>query len=194
MKSTDNQEFAIRVNAAIESQDAAQLEEAVDEVAGYQFKEPSNDGATFPEEQMTVILQQLSNPKFWQMQGANHLLILLQFDWGTLTKSQKSTLISAIESAYGQFSDWMSCFVLSELLGKFYCNLEALTCLERLRLSSPEIPRSLLPMGLEHIVRYSEDALLREKALGALASYTADSSEKVCQEAADALARVTNVG
>lgn len=191
MECPEEPEFGERVNAAVKAHDARLLEAAVDEVAGYYFQNPSDDGVTFPDDKLAVILEQMTQPGFQQMPGAFHLLMLLQFDWSTLKPSQKAKLLPAIEDAYPKFADWMSCFVLSELLGKFYCDREGLDCLARLRKSTSEIARSLLPLGFEHIVRYSEDANLGRLALEQLRALDRDPSGKVRHEASESMTRLS---
>jgi hypothetical protein len=87
----------------------------------------------------------------------------------------------------------MCCFLLSELLGEYYGNLEAFELLSKLNRSSREIGRKLLPMGLEKLARNTIDRTLRDKAVSTLRELTSDSSSDVRREAAESLALLSRV-
>jgi len=101
----------------------------------------------FPEELFVRILDAMQNPAFQKLDGSYHLLFFFESEWKKLTESQRGTLLDTIEKAYDKYSDWMAYFVISELLGEYYSNREALRVLRHLRETDNEEARKFVPHG-----------------------------------------------
>ena len=84
----------------------------------------------------------------------------------------------------------MACFVISGILGEQYKEARAFQALRRLANCNKEVPRSLVPHGLEHIVGDSPDAELAIKALAELMKMQTDHSPMVRDEVVESLARI----
>jgi hypothetical protein len=177
------------IHESIVKEDSNKLKGVVDDFATCCYNE-NPDGLEFNERVFNFILEMMSQPQFLNMEGAHHLLYLFEYDWAMLTPLQKIKLSGAIEHSYHKYKDWMACFVLSELLGKNYCDENAFQVLHKLNNSLREIPRSLLPMGFEYLARGTSDLVLKNKSISELKRMTTDSSKQVQKEANESLSRL----
>ncbi|HBR75321.1 MAG TPA: hypothetical protein DEG17_10870 [Cyanobacteria bacterium UBA11149] len=84
----------------------------------------------------------------------------------------------------------MSWFAISEFLGQYFADERAFEILCRLKNLPSEEPRSLIPHGLEHIVRDSADRDLSKKAYAELLQMQSDPSIPVRSEVALSLERI----
>ena len=109
---------------------------------------------------------------------------------GLLSDSQKEKRLPVLENAYGAFTDWMSWFVISELLGEYFMDERALQTLCRLKALEAEAPRSFVPHGLEHIAKNSRDEALAKKAYTELLQMRNDPSGRVRAEVSESLQRL----
>lgn len=140
------------------------------------------------------LLDILAEPQFLGMDGSWHLLRLFENAWDYLDEGQRDRLLEAFEASYGEYADWMSCFVISEILGRQYGDERALEVFRRLkRLGSP-VPRSLLPHGLEHLVKGRRGDDVAGRAFAELSAMRNDPSERVREEVREALARLAREG
>lgn len=184
------EEFVGAVEEAVAGGDASRLEAAVNVFASFCFKEELTDLDTFPEGALTALLQITRRPEFLRLKGSYHLLMLFEFDWGRLLDGQKARLLDALTETYDKYSDWMSCFVISELLGEYFCNEASFRALTRLQKTPNVTARALIPHGYEHIARQAPAAELRREALTRLTAMKNDPSPEVRHEVEVALAKV----
>ena len=183
-----------QIRKCICSGDSSELEKIVNEYASYSFQDDP-DYRKFDQHVFDLILEMMAQPAFLNMEGSYYLLRLFEYDWSMLVPSQTDKLLTAIECSYDKYSDWMSCFVLSQLLGKNYCNGKAFQAIIKLNNTSKEIPRSLLPMALEYLAHgNNSDPVLKDKAMLELTRLASDSADRVRQEAIESLDRLTNRG
>ena len=131
------------------------------------------------------ILARLESAELRAMEGA-----AMSEEWAALGDAQKDRLLPAVERAYPHLREWRACFAASELLGERYADARALGALLRLRVSSPEMPRSFVPHGLEHLASGGADEAVREQALAELLRMRSDQSAKVAGEVDESLARL----
>lgn len=181
-------ELGNRILTAIDEGNAAELQEIVGDVATFCFKEPA--GQEFDQQSFELILTLMLQPQFLNLDGAYHLLLWFEYDWGALTQRQKQRLRERIEESYSRYRDWMSCFVLSSILGECYCDPASFAILARVALSAEELPRALVPTGFELLARNTSDRALEEKSIGQLTKLLTDPSPKVRSEAAESLDRL----
>jgi hypothetical protein len=146
----------------------------------------------FAEHNFELILNLLSQRTFLEMTGSFYILRVLENNWESLSDEQKERLLPSLETAYGLFNDWMSWFVISELLGEYFGDEQALRVLSRLKTLRGEGPRSLVPHGLEHIVKGARDEDLVSKAYTELSGMGKDPSEQVRDEVSLSLQRLAN--
>lgn len=146
----------------------------------------------FPEHDFELILDLLKQRNFLEMRGSFYILRVLENNWKSLSDEQKERLLPALETAYGLFTDWMSWFVISELLGEYFGDEQALLALSRLKTLRGEGPRALVPHGLEHIVKGARDEGLLRKAYTELSGMRNDPSEQVRDEVSLSLQRLAN--
>ena len=125
--------------------------------------------------------------------AARHVLHLFRRDqWDNLSSSQKRRLLVQLEWLYPKVtaSAWELCFVTTVLLGENFRDEKALYVLLRLAGVPLESSRSLVPHGLEHIVRDSGDTALAAAALEKLRQMAEDPSAQVRDEVALSMARI----
>lgn len=140
------------------------------------------------------LLDILAEPEFLGMDGSWHLLRLFENSWDYLTEGQRDRLLEAMEASYGEYADWTSCFVISEMLGRQYGDERALQAFGRLKRLRAHVPRSLLPHGLEHLVKGRRGDDVARRAFNELSGMRHDPSEQVREEVGAALARLAREG
>jgi hypothetical protein len=140
------------------------------------------------------LLNFLGEPQFVSMEGSWQLLRLFENSWDYLTEGQRGRLLEAFEASYGEFGDWMSCFVISEILGRQYADERALQTFRRLKRLKAATPRSLIPHGLEHLARGRQGEDIARRAFDELSGMRNDPSEQVREEVNAALARLVRDG
>jgi hypothetical protein len=179
------------VREVLQDRNEQKLKEFIDKVDLYIIVEESDDAGSFPDSVFDFIMNLMDHEMFLTMDGSSKLLLVLETDWSRFVEEQRRNLLERIGSSYGRFKDWMSWFILSELLGQYYCNADAFHLLIQLKNTSDIRARSLVAHGFEHIAREAEDKILREQAVSQLRSMRLDPSPEVQSEAAEALAKVT---
>ena len=178
------------IEDAVRTRDSKTLEKIVRECASFSFKESVPEQETFPEGLFGPILSLMEREEFLTLAGSSHLLMLFEYDWSRLDEDQRNRLLDAIRRTYAKFDDWMACFVISELLGEYYCNENAFRVLCELQDSSNVIARSLVPHGFEHIIKGADSVALRDEAMSRLKSMKNDSSPQVRSEVGVALSNL----
>lgn len=139
------------------------------------------------EDLFLLILDLLRREAFLEMKGSSHLLLLFEYDWSTLNEDQRSRLLEALRNSYDRFRDSLSQFVITELLGDYYCDNAAFEVLTDLERTDVEVARALIPHGYEHLVKGASDDSLRKQAMARLLSMKNDPSETVRTEVDEAL-------
>ena len=172
---------------AIGASDSTRLREYA-----YAIETSALEADHFSEHDFELILDLLKQRNFLEMSGSFYILRVLENNWKSLSDEQKERLLPALETAYGLFTDWMSWFVISELLGEYFGDEQALLALSRLKTLRGEGPRSLVPHGLEHIVKGARDEGLASKAYTELLGMQNDPSEQVRDEVSLSLERLAN--
>jgi hypothetical protein len=175
---TDHIDIQTRIATAIDRGDA----ELLSGVLMMELEVAVFMADTVPTALFDWMIEQLGSPAFLGMAGSWHLLYALESHWEIITPSQKDKLLVVLESIYPRVTDWMSWFVISELLGEYYADGRALEVLERIRGAGNEEARSLIPVAYEHLAR-SLDGEISAEALRQLRQLTADPSDLVRAEA-----------
>lgn len=178
-----------RLGEATSKHDTPALAEIVAECSTFSFREASEDGP-FPENLFEGIVQLIEQDQFLSMSGSYQLLMLFESEWSRLEERQKVNLLEVFGATYGRYADWMSCFVITELLGEYYCDERAFKLLCELEITSNETARALVPHGFEHIAKAAEKQSLQIQALARLRAMINDPSERVRNEAEVALGNV----
>ena len=116
--------------------------------------------------------------------------------WNHLSPNQKRRFLAELEWLYPKVtaSAWYLCFLTTVLLGENFRDEQALNTLLRLAKVPREHARSLIPHGLEHIVRDSGNPSLAAIALDKLQKMSEDPSAQVRYEVAISMARIEQSG
>ncbi|MGD2180169.1 hypothetical protein [Lusitaniella coriacea] len=176
------------IEAAIHSGQERQMEECADAILDATLR-----FSYFPDLYFNLILELLKKESFLKANGSSHFLLILNAgNWYTISEKQKDELLPLLENSYGLFFDWMSCFMITELLGKRFTNEAALNTLCRLKNTKAETARALVPHGFQHFVTDSDDKKLVKKAYEELLQMKEDPSEKVRDEVNDFLRIIAN--
>ncbi len=146
----------------------------------------------FPEYYFNLIIDLLKQEKFLASNGSWHFLQVFQLNFQLLSNVQKDSLLPLLESSYSAFTDWMSWFVISEILGQCFANEQAFEILCRLKNLAAEESRSLIPHGFEHIARESDNEALARKAYAELLQMRNDVSQQVRDEVEISLSKISN--
>lgn len=173
--------FMTTVRKAITTRDASLLQKAA-----HDFEVVVIMAGEVPSSLVEWMLGWLQSPEYLAMQGSWTLLYIFESNWDELSESQRTELFNVMESTYALHEDWMSCFVMTEMLGSNYADDRALALLQRLTETPSDVRRSLVPHGLEHLASSSvPDLAARATAL--LHAMARDSSPQVREEVAKSL-------
>ncbi|MDY6780948.1 MAG: hypothetical protein SW833_00025 [Cyanobacteriota bacterium] len=176
------------IEQAIESGQEMQMQECASAISF-----ATSRFSYFPSEYFELIVRNLQKENFLKSNESWHLLHTFDSgNWYTISDQQKDKLLLLLETAYPAFSDWMSCFFISELLGSRYANEGAFEVFCRLKKIEAEMPRSFVPHGFEHIVTDSSDRQLQQRAHTELLQMKNDPSEEVRGEVKTSLQRIAN--
>ena len=148
----------------------------------------------FPEKHFRLLCSVMrSRPFRRSIKAAEHVLHLFRRDqWENLSSNQKRRLLVELEWLYPKVTAqaWNLCFLTTVLLGENFRDEQALNALLRLSKVPRENSRSLIPHGLEHIVRDSGNSTLAAIALEKLRHMAEDASAQVRDEVELSMARI----
>jgi hypothetical protein len=147
------------------------------------------DDPRFDSSVFNRIIELLGRPDFLSSTRSSNVLRILEYDWSTLTRTQKGRLLPRLVSAYPHLADDLSLFLVAELLGEYYGNRPAFEALKTLARNSDPPRRSLVAMGLGRLASIKGSALAKA-ALAELASLSNDQAPEVRSEAESALAKL----
>ena len=173
---------------AVATQDLLRLSESITRSSTFCFKDGTSATSPFPDALFDAVINLMGSDELHHLEGAHELIMLFEYEWSRLNALQKGKLLESINSSYDKFTDWRCYFVLSELLGEYYCNEDSLKVLIQLRTTPNELARALLPHGFEHIAKEGKNATLRDAALTQLKLMKQDASHRVQDEVDVALA------
>jgi len=184
--------FIATCKQSIHDHDQETLFNAVGDFAEFCYAEPTDVIA----DDMVVdfIASSISSPEFREMMGSWRLLLLIEYNWSTFKKHQLTKFLRMFQLYYSLFIDPMAWFTISEILGEYYCDSEALKVLKVLSTSEEEGPRSLIPHAFEHIVKSAADHSVSSMALHELMAMRNDQSYQVIQEVSISIERLKAVG
>ncbi len=149
----------------------------------------------FPEEIFQMILSLLKRREILELEESRCLFVqVLMYNWEFLSEEQKERLLPALKDSYEKFEDWMSWFVIYEIIGEYYQDRRAFETLCSMKTLEKEGPRAFVSHGLEHIVQNESDEELSQEALAELLQMKNDPSEQVRYEVSISLQRLSNLG
>lgn len=148
----------------------------------------------FPDNLIRMIVNLLENKSFLDAEGSWHILMILFNECEKISSEQWNDLLPYIEKSYYKFKDWMSCFILTEIIGDKFPVIESFNMLMKLKkIEGNELRRSYIPNALEGFVRYSRDLKLRKKSYEDLVEMLSDSSNIVANESLRAYKSIEDV-
>jgi len=148
---------------------------------------------SFPEELFLALLAIVASPEFQRMSKSWLLLDLFADNIDQLSEFQKTKLATSLEGVYQDITDSTTCFLAAELIGDCFGDQRALDTFVKLKKIGVEVPRVLIPHGLEHFAKKTKDASLRARAIEQLISMKTDASEKVREEVKISLASLAAI-
>jgi hypothetical protein len=137
----------------------------------------------FPDKLIEILTNLLTNKNFLQANGSWHILKLLHHECEKISSQQWNYLLPQIENSFSKFKDWMSCFILTEIIGEDFPTSESFVVLMRLKNTENEICRSYIPNALEGFIRNSHDPRIKKEAYNSLTNMKDDKSAIVAKEA-----------
>lgn len=121
---------------------------------------------------------------------SSHYVYLFQSHWYYLTKKQRAVLLLYLERLFRITADWMTCFTISELLGKEYRNKSSFGAARRLSRTAKPKNRQFVPHIFEHFATDCKDTLIQRKAMLELIKMKTDPSNRVRSEVQISLRRI----
>jgi hypothetical protein len=143
-----------------------------------------------PSDIIGTICKMLTDSNVLQSPRSVDLLMYVESEWQRLTDEDRRVLLPLLVSAFGRLANPTSILLISDLLGMYYANEDAASSFEALIKTSSDIPRSLIPSGLEKLIVSTVDSNVRTKANILLQGLLKDRYEPVIEETEDALARL----
>lgn len=140
------------------------------------------------------LMKIISLHEFLIMEGSFVLLKVFQDSLDYLTEDQKVELLGVLGANYDALTDPTSCFLISEIVGESYCDKRALQTLRRLKESKTDVPRSMVPHGLEYFIKKCGDRELARLAFNELLQMRSDPSESVRDEVITSLKQLSRHG
>jgi hypothetical protein len=136
------------------------------------------------------LLTAFRSPELWAMDGSWYLLHAVSENCRWFSEEQRDDLITVLAAVYVEVSDWMACFVISEILGDCLLNERAFGVLCGFRHLGDDIRRSFASHALGHVARQRNDEVLSSRAYAELLLMRADPAGSVREEVNRALAEV----
>ena len=124
----------------------------------------------FPLDLFQEFVQIIALPEFRAMEGSFVLLKIIEFGFDYLNDEQKSALLETFENFYASFADFTSCFLISEIIAESYGGQRALETFRRLKTSKADMPRSMVPHGLEYPGQKTNEPQIARQALQRVAA------------------------
>jgi hypothetical protein len=149
---------------------------------------------SFPREDFEFLMECLHDRRLHGLKGAWNLLAVFAYEFDRLTGDQEDRLLKTLIEVHASFSDWMSPFYISELVGKNYADGRGLDAFERMKRTKNQVARSFVPYGLEHLARTTRDSLLANRAIDIVLSMRGDISEQVNAEVDQVIERMVDRG
>ena len=185
----DERQIIDALRRAVVSTDGAQLGEEAYNLDTHLLKVGSFSPTLFRE-----LMKIISLHEFLTMEGSFLLLKIFQDSFDYLTDDQKEELLRVLETCYEDLTEPTSCFLVSEIVGESYCDERALQTLRRLKESKADVPRSLVPHGLEYFTRKCGDRELARLAFNELLNMRSDPSDNVRDEVTTSLQQLARHG
>ncbi len=173
---------------AITDNDPVALESVVCDFAEFCYKETTD--IVMDEFVVEFLIDEMLSNKFQVMDEGYKLLMILEYNWSAFEKTAKAAILDAINMSYNSYTDPMAWFVLSEVLGKYYCSRESFNVLKNLINHSGDGPRSQVAYALEQIIKHSNDLTLRSESTLQLLNLRSDRSIVVRDEVETSLQRL----
>jgi hypothetical protein len=148
----------------------------------------------FPDEALGRLLLCLSDSAFLGSTGSWRLVHLLDNNWDLLSVEHRSRLRPLLIAVFDNHADFMWAFAVGEILGRRYCDEEALDSLVRLSETARMPARALVPHGIETLARGTDNPRLQELAIERLRSLSNSDIEEVRREALLSLDLVDAIG
>jgi hypothetical protein len=181
--------FAGEIRKAVRDGDEVALQEC-----GFRYPldwggDPSLDEA-FPDTVFSAMLDIIADGSLPAMENSVYLLKLFEDEWDNLTGDQKENLLPVLRDSYAVYANKLAYFVISEILGEYYCDSRAFEVLEQLESTPNPSARALVPHGFEHIASGADSPDLRRKASARLEIMRGDLNDAVRDEAEISIQRV----
>lgn len=185
--------FEIILRQAIHSGDWSEIQNWIDWESPFDYgREAIAEVSGFPEEAFRSISLRLQDQTFLDHPESHRLFRLLEAGSSTLSRDQRATLLPQLEASFGKYHDVLSSYLICDLLGYQFADLNAVAVLQRLdaATSDPNL-RSLVTMGIAMVAEYPREPEAGEVALGALNRLASDPADPVRREATAALNRLS---
>jgi len=174
--------FEVALNKGLSLGRWKSLNNWISKELSFSFRSDVENTKDFDRDICGKILALFGDPVFLHSSGSSNVIKILEYDWSSFSKDQKNELRSVLVNAYSKLADPLSWFLISEILGKYYADSQALEALKMLRRTiTNDEARSLIPMGFEQIVRNAPEEVA-STAFEELTQMRSDESEQVRME------------
>jgi hypothetical protein len=124
---------------------------------------------------------------FLATQTSWKLLHTINSFWELFAGRRTEELRNILVATFDRGNNWMNAFVIAEILGERYPDLQTLVIFENLSRTAKLPERALVPHGIEYLADTTADKSLRERAIALLEQLQSDASEQVRDEVSQSL-------
>lgn len=171
------EEIELNIFKALDENNVENLIKSEDDIENYLFGLD-----VFPNKLIEMLKELLDNSTFLYANGSWHILAVLHYECEKVSSQQWIALLPHIEKSYSKFKDWMSCFIITEIIGNDFPTTESFAMLVKLRNIEDEVCRSYIPNALEGFVKNSLDPKIRKEAYNNIVDMLNDMSTIVTKE------------
>lgn len=182
------EEIELNIFRALNENNIENLIKAEDDIENYLFGLD-----VFPNKLIEILKGLLDSNIFVCANGSWHILAVLHYECEKVSSQQWIALLPYIEKSYSKFKDWMSCFIITEIIGNDFPTTESFTMLIKLMNIEDEVYRSYIPNALEGFIKNSPDQKVRKGAYNKLVNMLSDTSTIVVKESMKSYESVKNI-
>lgn len=104
-------------------------------------------------DELVFLVDLLDDPRLQQLPNPSPIWLRLESDWAALSEEQRSRVLNHIGRRYGEYGDWYTWFLMTVILGESVGNKDSFQIASRLKATSNQRARALLPHVFEHLAR-----------------------------------------
>ncbi len=183
--------FKSAVTLGLTTGDWESFDQWVSTYSTFTFKDGADEtDPVFDDAIVDFLVEILSDERFCSDQNSYKVLYEVERNWAVITEPQERRIFPALGPLFFASAEYMTRFVILELLGENYADEAAMNVLEQFAQVEDAEKRALVPMGFDDLIRETGDLTLARCAYENLKHMKGDAEEIVRYEARAYIARI----